>query len=76
MFSKKDYSNLLTDNNISTENKHSLFLIEKTNHYFHEDKLDNLIHNEPNNIKKKKKQNYNSNRNKSMMKINKNLNIL
>ena len=76
LFSKKDYSNLLTDNNISTENKHSLFLIEKTNHYFHEDKLDNLIHNEPNNIKKKKKQNYNSNRNKSMMKISKNLNIL
>jgi hypothetical protein len=76
LFSKKDYNNLLTDNNISTENKHSLFLIEKTNHYFHEDNLDNIIHNEHNNIKKGKKQNNNSNRNKSMMKISKNLNIL
>jgi hypothetical protein len=76
LFSKKSYKNILTQNNISTETKHSLFLIEKTNHYFHEDNLDNIINNEHNNIKKGKKQNNNSNRNKSMMKMSKNLNIL
>ena len=76
LFSKKSYNKILTENNISTETKHSLFLIEKTNHYFHEDNLENVINNEPNNIKKENKKNYNSNRNKSMVKINKNFNIL
>ena len=76
LFSKKSYNKILTENNISTETKHSLFLIEKTNHYFHEDNLENVINNEPNNIKKENKKNYNNNRNKSMVKINKNFNIL
>ncbi len=76
LFSKKSYNKILTENNISTETKHSLFLIEKTNHYFHEDNLENVINNEPKNIKKEKKKNYNNNRNKSMVKISKNFNIL
>ena len=76
LFSKKSYNKILTENNISTETKHSLFLIEKTNHYFHEDNLENVINNEPNNIKKENKKNYNNNRNKSMVKISKNFNIL
>ena len=76
LFSKKSYNKILTENNISTETKHSLFLIEKTNHYFHEDNLENVFNNEPNNIKKENKKNYNNNRNKSMVKINKNFNIL
>ena len=76
LFSKKSYKNILTQNNISTETKHSLFLIEKTNVYFQEDNLEKIINNEPNNIKKENKKNYNSNRNKSMVKINKNFNIL
>ena len=76
LFSKKSYKNILTQNNISTETKHSLFLIEKTNVYFQEDNLENVINNEPNNIKKENKKNYNNNRNKSMVKINKNFNIL
>ena len=76
LFSKKSYNNLLTENNISTETKHSLFLIEKTNHYFHEDNLENVINNETNNIKKENKKNYNNNRNKSMVKIINNFNIL
>ena len=76
LFSKKSYNKILTENNISTETKHSLFLIEKTNHYFHEDNLENVINKEPNNIKKENKKNYNNNRNKSMVKINKNFNIL
>ena len=76
LFSKKSYNKILTENNISTETKHSLFLIEKTNHYFHEDNLENVFNNEPNNIKKENKKNYNNNRNKSMVKISKNFNIL
>ena len=76
LFSKKSYKNILTQNNISTETKHSLFLIEKTNAYFQEDNLEKIINNEPNNIKKENKKNYNSNRNKSMVKISKNFNIL
>ena len=76
LFSKKSYKNILTQNNISTETKHSLFLIEKTNVYFQEDNLEKIINNEPNNINKENKKNYNSNRNKSMVKISKNFNIL
>ena len=79
LFSKKDYKNSLTENNISTEVKHSLFLIEKTNNNFKEDNLEKKIYNLEQYFNKNNNNNNNnsnSERNRSMKKIKKSLNIL